>query len=182
MCGSKKLHCQSCSRAPEVDRDSVAVDWLHTVELGVAQDLLGHVFWEAVNCAELWPKDCSNRALRVRALNGRLQGYYGRAKPQNRVGKLTLKMFKKEQNSQSCQAKLLSAEHCSLLQRSWLVPCSRHVVEIMNGTFWRPLMHSWPVLRWSTPGLSISMNSKDLVKPLWTLCIGCRMGLMSFGS
>ena len=135
-CVEQEIALSELFSAPEVDRDSVAIDWLHTVELGVAQDLLGHVFWEAVNCAELWPRDCSNRALRVRALNGRLQGYYGRAKPQNRVGKLTLKMFKKERKQPKLSSK---AAECRALQ-PFAKELARSLFEARGGD------HEWDVL------------------------------------
>jgi len=65
------------------------IDWLHTVDLGVAQDALGNLFHEVVG---LLPGD--TRKQRVAALWAKMRAFYKVAKPPSRLNALTETMIK----------------------------------------------------------------------------------------
>ena len=75
--------------APGVKLRYVMIDWLHAMDLGVTQTVLGNCMWEV--CEHL---PGSTIVARVQALWFRLQAYYKRAAPTSRFQKLTTEMLK----------------------------------------------------------------------------------------
>ena len=74
---------------PGVGVDICRPDWMHTCDLGIAADIMGHVF------VELLP-EMPGRAeqIRLQGLWKAIQEYYAVAKPSRQLRKLTLSMFK----------------------------------------------------------------------------------------
>lgn len=88
--------------APGVSTQSVVVDWMHCVDLGVGQDLVGGAFWSILKYLE-----GSNRNQRLAALFRRIQDFYKRANTPSRLDALTLGMVK----TAGMPAKLKSKAH-----------------------------------------------------------------------
>lgn len=69
------------------------LDWLHIVDLGVASDFLGNLFWHLVNSNVF---DGANQRERVSSLFAFVQDYYRRNKVENRLPTLTVLMLRKK--------------------------------------------------------------------------------------
>ena len=82
----------------------VVLDWLHVVDLGVAADLLGNLFFEVVSTANgLCPG--RSKDYRLDLLWAKLQAWYKESKPPSRLDNLTHEMIKKEHGKPKLRAK-----------------------------------------------------------------------------
>eukprot|EP00971_Amphidinium_carterae_P350315 6491485-Amphidinium_carterae.1 len=79
---------------PTCSTTTVAVDWLHTVDLGVSQDLQGNILFNLLKNKESSILEGSTQAARLQSLNQYLKDFYKRAKPSNRYKRLTEKLIK----------------------------------------------------------------------------------------
>lgn len=87
----------------------VGIDWLHTVDLGCLQDLLGNVIWE------LMPEcDGATQAARIHSLWLRIDRCYTEHKPPARLDNLTLEMVRAD-SSQTPKLKCKGGEARYLL-------------------------------------------------------------------
>lgn len=84
---------------PGFHLDFVCIDWLHTVDLGVAQDVLGNLFWEALSL------EVGSRARQLQALWEKVQEYYRRQQPASKLDALTLEMLRQPGKSPKLKAK-----------------------------------------------------------------------------
>ena len=80
--------------APRVSTSTISVDRMHCVELGVAQDVVGHILWECIHKAGVLPGHNQND--RLASLNDELKTWYDRAKPSNPIHRLTKKMIRRD--------------------------------------------------------------------------------------
>ena len=69
--------------------EQVVLDWLHIVDLGISQDLIGNLFHEIV----LGGLPGANKNERLQSLWLRLKTFYVANKTTVRLGELTLEMF-----------------------------------------------------------------------------------------
>ena len=74
---------------PGVTTESVVVDWMHCVDLGVGQDIVGGAIWTILGHYE-----GRTRAQKLTALFRRLQSFYVRTHTPSRIDALTLGMVK----------------------------------------------------------------------------------------
>ena len=79
----------------------VCIDVLHAVDLGVAQEIAGNVFYEALGTFAAG----RNKALQVANLQLKLKAHYKRMKTANRIGELTPEMLKKDGKAPKLRAK-----------------------------------------------------------------------------
>jgi hypothetical protein len=75
--------------SPGVQLKHVKIDWLHMMDLGNSQTVLGNVLWESL---VFFPGNTIKE--RVSALWDRMQEFYRRTKPPSRLQKLTLEMLR----------------------------------------------------------------------------------------
>lgn len=75
--------------APGMSIKSFLIDWLHAVDLGVSQSVLGNLFSEVIELLE-----GSTRKDRVQSLWRRIKAWYAEAKPPSRLDALTPEMVK----------------------------------------------------------------------------------------
>ena len=80
------------------------IDWLHTVDQGIGQDALGHLFYEAL---QKFPGD--NQQARLRALWGRIRLYYQNTPVSSKLDSLTLEMVKKQGQAAKLSSKAAEA-------------------------------------------------------------------------
>ena len=88
--------------APAVTRDTVCIDWMHTVDQGVSQDLQGGALWVLVARGP-----GPNQKARLRDLFLSLQEFYKEQRSPSVLDNLTLEMFK----TRGSPAKLKSKAH-----------------------------------------------------------------------
>ena len=71
----------------------VVLDWLHVVDLGVAADLLGNLFWQVISTSN---QVCvaSSKGHRLDLLWAKLQEWYKATRPASRLDNLTEEMIK----------------------------------------------------------------------------------------
>ena len=86
---------------PGFDLSMVVLDWLHIVDLGVAQDLLGCLFWEAV--AGGLPG--ASKKERLQCLWLMIQQFYKRVRPPSALNNLSAEMIKRTGKSPKLRAK-----------------------------------------------------------------------------
>ena len=97
--------------APGVSTSTISVDWMHCVELGIAQDMLGNVLWHCIHEAGVVPG--GSQQARLDSLSEQLLSWNHRSKPSNPIQVLTIKMVK----GQGCAPKLKSkAAECRGIQ------------------------------------------------------------------
>jgi hypothetical protein len=114
---------------PALDIQDIVLDWLHIVDLGVAQDLLGSFFKELV----LEGLAGNNKEKRLALLWTAIRDYYRKAKPTSRLGALTLEMFEKSGTSSKLRAK--GGETRGLLP--FAAEFSKEVAEYHQTTHWK---------------------------------------------
>lgn len=79
---------------PFLRSEHFVIDWLHCVDLGVAQDYLGNLFWAAL------PKlEGKNREQRIAALFIKMQEFYKRTKVSSKLDDLKETMLRKKPTS-----------------------------------------------------------------------------------
>ena len=78
--------------APGVSTSTISVDWMHCVELGIAQDMVGNVLWHCIHEAGVVPG--GSQQARLDSLNEQLLSWNHRSKPSNPIQVLTIKMVK----------------------------------------------------------------------------------------
>ena len=86
---------------PGFNLDMVVLDWLHIVDLGVAQDLLGCLFWEAI--AGGLPG--ASKKDRLQCLWLKIQQFYSRVRPPSVLNNLTEEMIKRTGKAPKLRAK-----------------------------------------------------------------------------
>lgn len=86
---------------PGFSLSMLGLDWLHIVDLGCAQDLLGNLFSEAVR----FGMTGSNQKERLKNLWLRLREFYKEAKSPSRLDDLTLEMFMRPKKAPKLRAK-----------------------------------------------------------------------------
>jgi hypothetical protein len=79
--------------------DYVAIDWLHTVDLGVSQDILGNVF------CEFMATQGGNKSQQLKTLWQRIRQYYQEVKPSSQLDGLTWDMVQSTGKSPKLKAK-----------------------------------------------------------------------------
>ena len=77
-------------KCPGLSLRHFMVDWLHAIDLGVGQSVIGNVMWEALNI--LWPN--LNTKQQVHAMYLKLKDWYKEANPPSRLDALTIEMLK----------------------------------------------------------------------------------------
>ena len=87
--------------APGVALEHVVLDWLHIVDLGIAQDLIGNLFHECV----LGGLPGANKKERLLVLWTKLRQFYEAHKTPVRLGELTLEMFEQSGKSPKLRSK-----------------------------------------------------------------------------
>ena len=87
--------------SPGLRLEDVTLDWLHVVDLGIAQDLIGNLFHEAV----LGGLDGPNKEARLKVLWENLLQYYSEAKSPSKLDNLTLEMFERAKQPPKLRAK-----------------------------------------------------------------------------
>ena len=86
----------------------VCIDVLHALDLGFTQDMLGNLFWEALDTLF---KEGKNRGERVKLLLLRMKKWYRMFKPPSQIQKLTEEMLKREKKSPKLKAKGAETRH-----------------------------------------------------------------------
>ena len=81
-------------KCPGFDTSCIALDWLHVVDIGVAADFLGNLFW-----AFLPLQDGSANAARVSSLYRKIQAFYQANNVDNRLKNLTELMLRKKSSA-----------------------------------------------------------------------------------
>ena len=80
----------SIFKAPGVSLRIFMVDWLHAIDLGVGQSVLGNVLYESLDI--LWPN--LPKKQQVQQLYLKMKAWYQVAKPPSRLDALTIEMLK----------------------------------------------------------------------------------------
>ena len=93
--------------APGFELRHVVLDWLHIVDLGVLQDLLGSLFLECI----LHGLEGANKKDRLEKLWCRLKEYYKIAKPPSRLDSLSEEMFHTAKKPPKLKAKGAESRH-----------------------------------------------------------------------
>jgi hypothetical protein len=93
-------------QSPGCNVDYVAIDWLHCVDLGVAQTVVGNCLWE---CLDFLPG--GNISSRVRELWERLKTFYQRANTSYRFQKLTEPMIRQPGKGPKLRGKAGETRH-----------------------------------------------------------------------
>lgn len=136
-------HLSSILSCPGVTTATICQDWLHTVDLGVGQSVVGAVFWEALETKGFLPG--SSRALRLEALWSDVKAWYQVSDPPSRLDQLTLSMIKPASKDSGAYLHSKAAE-CRGLQ-GFLVPLASrlhthcgtpHSAKVLDlcSTFW----------------------------------------------
>ena len=84
---------------PGFKLDMVCIDWLHTVDLGVAQDILGNLLWESMLL------EAGTRPQQLQGLWSKVKAYYQQHKPASQLENLTFDMIYKAGRSPKLRAK-----------------------------------------------------------------------------
>ena len=112
-------------QCPGFDLKHIMIDWLHAVDLGVSQTVLGNLFNEII---DLLPG--SSRQERVAALWLRMKNWYKETKPPSKLDALTPEMVKLPGKKPKLRSK---AAECR-----YLLPFARQLAqEFDNGTLHR---------------------------------------------
>ena len=74
---------------PNMQVQDIMIDWLHTMDLGISQDIIGNVFW---NVLPQLPG--ANQEARIRNLWGRIRQFYKDNKTKSRLENITREMIK----------------------------------------------------------------------------------------
>jgi hypothetical protein len=82
--------------------EDIVLDWLHIVDLGISQDLIGNLFHECVLSGGL---EGANKDERLKVLWQRLQSFYAEAKSKCRLDMLTIEMFERAKQAPKLRAK-----------------------------------------------------------------------------
>ena len=88
---------------PGVSTGTILVDWLHCVELGISQDAVGNVLWQAINKAGFLPG--ASREARLTHLKSMLRAFNAELKPGNPIQHLTETMIKRAGKSPKLKSK-----------------------------------------------------------------------------
>ena len=116
------LPISSLFSLPHFDETCILQDWMHCVDLGVAQDLIGNLFHEI---EQRLPG--VNRDARVAALLGRLKEYYKTLpRSASRLTNLTSEMIQQPKKGPKLRAKAAETRHlipfCAALAREFCGP------------------------------------------------------------
>ena len=90
--------------APGLKAHCFKIDWLHAVDIGVAADFLGNLFWVLVQKME-----GSNSKARIKALFALIKTFYEENDVQERLPTLTANMIKKKKAPPKLRAKAAEA-------------------------------------------------------------------------
>lgn len=84
---------------PGFNLDMVAIDWLHTVDLGVSQDMIGCLLIEAAQLEE------GNKSSQLQRIWSKIRAYYAEVKPPSQLDNLTFDMLVQPGKSPKLKAK-----------------------------------------------------------------------------
>ena len=93
--------------APAMKLLYVVLDWLHIVDLGILQDLLGSLFFECI----IHGLEGANKKERLKELWNKIKEYYEVVKPPARIDMLTEEMFHTAKKSPKLKAKGGESRH-----------------------------------------------------------------------
>eukprot|EP00971_Amphidinium_carterae_P204394 4056081-Amphidinium_carterae.1 len=93
--------------SPAFSTYSIAIDWLHTVDLGVSQDYQGNVLWAAVRYKGFF--DGNTRMERLKQLTLAMKAYYTTSLVSNRYKILKEPMIKREHEAPKLRGKASEA-------------------------------------------------------------------------
>ena len=85
----------------------VMIDVLHCMDLGVSQDILGNIMWEALE----WVCEGSSRKAKVVDLWKQIKEYYDEFKPTTMLQALTVEMIKQTKKAPKFRAKGAETRH-----------------------------------------------------------------------
>ena len=88
-------------QSPGLLMEHVLLDWLHIVDLGVSQDIIGNFFHEVV----LHGLPGNNKKERLQQLWLKIKAFYAENKSPSKLGELTLEMFEKSGKSPKLRCK-----------------------------------------------------------------------------
>ena len=92
---------------PLFDITCFVVDWLHAVDLGIGQDIVGNVFFDS-----LLHMPGTTHVDKVSALFARIKEFYSISSPHSKLDRLTKDMIKRDGQPPKLRRKLLSADVC----------------------------------------------------------------------
>ena len=107
--------------APRFTAELICIDVLHACDLGVTQEVLGSIFFEALGVFARG----SNRAAQVVYLFRHMQAYYKRISTTNRLSSLTVEMIKQQNKPPKFRAKGAETRH--------LVPFALEIAQAMQA-------------------------------------------------
>ena len=116
--------------APGFEVFMIVLDWLHVVDLGISQDLLGSLFAEAIRSSAL---PGNNKAERLKALWFRLRTFYRDAKVTCRIDNLTEEMFQRD--GKAPKLKLKGGETRQLVP--FAAEFSREIADKDGSSYWK---------------------------------------------
>ena len=85
----------------------ICIDMLHAVDLGIAQEIVGNIFWEALGSFA----PGKNHKLQVAELERKLKAHYSSMKTRNRIGHLTKDMIRRDGKALRLVAKGAKTKH-----------------------------------------------------------------------
>lgn len=133
--------------APGLLMEHVVLDWLHIVDLGISQDLMGNFFHKLVLDGGL---PGSNKKQRLQVLWTKLREFYKENKSPSRLGELTLEMFERARKAPKLRSKGGESRHlvpfCAALSKElshkndewkcmsnlfhYLLECAKHAAAV----------------------------------------------------
>jgi hypothetical protein len=93
---------------PGFSIDDVCIGRLHAMDLGVSQEVLGNIFWEAVLYLRMPGR---SQKARVQSLWVRIKAYYAATKPTSQLQKLTKTMVKQDKKPPRLKGKGAETRH-----------------------------------------------------------------------
>ena len=114
--------------APGFELRMLVLDWLHIVDLGIAQDLIGSLFAELIRGG----LDGANKAERLKVLWVKLLEFYKSAKVSCKLDNLTQEMFQRD--GKSPKLKVKGGETRQLIPFAALI--SREIADKSGSQYW----------------------------------------------
>ena len=150
--------------APGLLMEHVVLDWLHIVDLGISQDLIGNLLHELV----LNGLPGNNKQERLHVLWDKMKSFYVANKSPVRLGELTLEMFERSGKSPKLRAKGGETRH--------LVPFAASVAAEMARTkgsdHWKRVSHMFHLLlECAKHAASTPFVPEDLARDSRKMCV-----------
>ena len=111
----------------------ICIDVLHALDLGMAQEIIGNIFWESLGT---FAKG-KNKEAQLSDLQFKMKAHYSRMKTMNRIGNLTRDMVRSEGKSPKLKAKGAETRH--------VVPFALEIATALHAQYGNK--HSENVLR-----------------------------------